>query len=120
MTGLETMALLKLLAQGQENTGGPRLPFDDLARIIRKLDAVLERRELSVAGEESLTNAERRWLMGDTVDAVMLHAKARGVDPVLALNELKELHGSVPVVGALERRVDAILVAEGINWEGSD
>ena len=120
MTGFETVALLKLLAQGQEKTGGPRLPFEDLARIIGKLDAILKSRGLPVAGEESLTEAERMWLSGDTVDAVMLHAKSAGVDPAMALNELKEVHGAVPVVGALERRVDSLLMAEGIDWEDPD
>ena len=115
VTGLETLALLKLFRHGHETTGGARLPFDDVARSIRKLDVVLDKRGLSVPAEDGLTDAVRAWFMGDTVDAVMLHSASTGLDQVSALADLKKTYGDVPIIAVLESRIDALLEAEGVD-----
>jgi len=120
MTGIETLLLLKQLAGNRQELGGTSVPFQDLARIVRKLDAVLEHRGITVPDEETMTDAERAWILGDTVDAVMLHAGERGIGPVPAMEELKEKLGGVPIIGFVERRVDALLRADRIEWAGSE
>lgn len=58
------MMLLGMLAREGEKVPGHEIPHEDLARLVKKLDAILEHRGLSVAEEELLSDAERKWLLG--------------------------------------------------------
>jgi hypothetical protein len=106
-----------MISEQRSNGGGPPFPVEDLSRVTRKLGALLESKGASIESEFGFSEAEVLWLQGDIVDAAGMLSNEKGIDVGTATIELKKKLGDVPIVTILERRVDALLAHEGLNWE---